>query len=242
MREPQHRSNAKVGVSITAGKKSNQSQVSSSGKLTPLDGDENENLESDVEMEVCRKKLDEDDNKSSEDLEMIGKPQRTTTFNIPPDNELLKEGSVLSKNEKNLINNVDPSWADDTEEDEAEPDNYMDSESKLGWVDDTSLVPIELPPPCDPPPHDDEEALSYLFIRECFMNCSAHGFPRAIESPTQIRKYIWALFTLCSISVFFYQVSFIFPRRPKQTRSYGLIIWIRGILMRPCWITMLHMA
>ena len=73
---------------------------------------------------------------------------------------------------------------------------------------DLDEVVMELPPPCDPPPPDDEEALSYLFfVRECFMNCSAHGFPRAIESPTQARKYVWTLFTLCSIAVFFYQVT-----------------------------------
>ena len=92
-----------------------------------------------------------------------------------------------------------------------EADIFNEPGEKVGAGNDDHLEfikPIELPSPCDPPPPDNEEALSYLFfIRECFMNCSAHGFPRAIESPTQIRKIIWTLFTLCSISVFFYQVS-----------------------------------
>ena len=102
---------------------------------------------------------------------------------------------------------------DEVSNDGDENGSFCDTE--CGDVDDDETA-SNLPdywtvvnPPPEPPPPDDEEALTYLFfVRNCFLDCSAHGFPRAIEAPTQFRKIAWTLFTMCSIGAFFYQASF----------------------------------
>ena len=189
---------------------------------------DNEADQSSCKVDYFDKDLDDEDESNNNTVEMIenDKSENVNSINGNASDEAIKDVSKAnvanfsrSKSLADLGDNETPevvvlprSNTDIDELIEEKNDDGNLHDSKESDCDDMDSVNPPLPPyvpnaPPEPPPPNGEESLTYLFfIRNCFLDCSAHGFPRAIESPTQFRKIAWTMFTLCSIGAFVYQV------------------------------------